>query len=105
MSVRRGSTVTALLRSAERRFFYKARVSKGILRIKDILNAYDNFLSFKDLKDTFDVRGTFLDYGCLLAAMPIKIGKMLSHIRGTQREYNSKPLKHSIVKCILVFKR
>ena len=25
--------------------------------------------------------------------------------RGTQREYNSKPLKHSIVKCILVFKR
>ena len=25
--------------------------------------------------------------------------------RGTQREYNSKPLKHSLVKCILVFKR
>ena len=26
-------------------------------------------------------------------------------IRGTQREYSSKPLKHSIVKRILVFKR
>ena len=25
--------------------------------------------------------------------------------RGTQREYNLQPLKHSIVKCILVFKR
>ena len=25
--------------------------------------------------------------------------------RGTQREYNSKPLKHSIVKYILVFKQ
>ena len=25
--------------------------------------------------------------------------------RGTQREYSSKPLKHSIVKSILVFKR
>ena len=98
--------MTALLRSAERLFFfYKAWVSKGILRIKDILNAYDNFLSFKDLKVTFDVRGTFLDYGGLLAGIPIKIGKMLSYIRGTQREYNSKPLKHSIVKCILVFKR
>ena len=24
---------------------------------------------------------------------------------GTQREYSSKPLKYSIVKCILVFKR
>ena len=27
------------------------------------------------------------------------------NVRGTQREYNTKPLKHSIVKCILVFKR
>ena len=73
--------MTALLRSAERLFFfYKAWVSKGILRIKDILNAYDNFLSFQDLKDTFDVRGTFLDYGGLLAGIPIKIGKMLSYM-------------------------
>ena len=28
--------------------FCKAWVSKGILRIKDILNAHDNFLSFQD---------------------------------------------------------
>ena len=27
------------------------------------------------------------------------------HVRGTQREYSSKPLKHSIVERILVFKR
>ena len=26
-------------------------------------------------------------------------------VRGTQREYSSKPLKHSIGECILVFKR
>ena len=49
--------------------FYKACVSKGILRIKDILNAHDNFLSFQDLKDTFHVWGTFLDYGGLLAVI------------------------------------
>ena len=49
--------------------FYKACVSKGILRIKDILNAHDNFLSFQDLKDTFYVCGTFLDYGGLLAVI------------------------------------
>ena len=29
----------------------------------------------------------------------------LIHNRGTQREYSSKPLKHSIVKRVLVFKR
>ena len=28
----------------------------------------------------------------------------LTIVRGTQREYNSKPLKHRIVKRILVFK-
>ena len=28
-----------------------------------------------------------------------------NEIRGTQREHSSKPLKHSIIKCILVFKR
>ena len=30
---------------------------------------------------------------------------LYSFIRGTQREYRSKPLKHSIVERILVFKR
>ena len=30
---------------------------------------------------------------------------LLREIRGTQREYSSKPLKHSMVKRILVFKR
>ena len=54
--------------------FYKACVSKGILRIKDILNAHDNFLSFQDLKDTFHVWGTFLDYGGLLAVI-LKVWK------------------------------
>ena len=33
------------------------------------MHAYDNVLSFQDLKDTFDVRCTFLDYGGLLAAI------------------------------------
>ena len=61
-------------------FFYKAWVSKSILRIKDILNAHDNFLSFQDLKDTFDIRGTFLDYGGLPAAIPKDLGKMLPYM-------------------------
>ena len=33
------------------------------------------------------------------------LGMQLSIFRGTQREYSSKPLKHSIVKRILVLKR
>ncbi|CAH3024010.1 unnamed protein product, partial [Porites evermanni] len=41
-SKRKNFGITALLRSAERRFFYKECVGKGILRIKGILNAYDN---------------------------------------------------------------
>ena len=34
-----------------------------------------------------------------------KYNHVLRMIRGTQREYSSKPLKHSIVEYILVFKR
>ena len=33
------------------------------------------------------------------------LGDLSNLIRGTQREYSLKPLKHSIVKRILVFKR
>ena len=39
-------------------------------------------------------------------AMPGRYGvKSPPKIRGTQREYSSKPLKHSTVKPILVYKR
>ena len=34
-----------------------------------------------------------------------KFSELFTHVRGTQREYSSKPLKHSIGECILVFKR
>ena len=36
-----------------------------------------------------------------------RIENLSSHryLRGTQREYSSKPLKHGIIKRILVFKR
>ena len=67
---------------------YKARVSKGILRIKYILNAHDNFLSFQDLKDTFDVFGTFLDYGGLLPVIPKDWKNAILH--GNQ-EHTDKP--------------
>ena len=40
-----------------------------------------------------------------LIQMEPKNCKNKQNIRGTQREYSSKPLKHSIVKRILVFKR
>ena len=68
--------------------FYKACVSKGILRIKDILNAHDNFLSFQDLKDTFDIFGTFLDYGGLLPVIPKDWKNAILH--GNQ-EHTDKP--------------
>ena len=35
----------------------------------------------------------------------VQADKQLQYFRGTQREYSSKPPKHSIVKRILVFKR
>ena len=59
--------------------FCKAWVSKGILRIKEILNVHDNFLSFQDLKDTFDVCCSFLITVVFLKRF-LKIGKMLSHL-------------------------
>ena len=68
------------LGSAERLFFVKHElVIKGIIRIKNILNAHDNVLSFQDLKDTFNVRCTFLDYGGLLAAILKDWKNAISH--------------------------
>ena len=52
---------------------------KTVFCIKDILNAHDNFLSFQDLKDTFDVRCSFLITVVFLQGF-LKIGKMLSHM-------------------------
>ena len=34
-----------------------------------------------------------------------KLQEIFTTVRGTQRQYSSKPLKHSIVKRILVLKR
>ena len=44
--------------------------------------------------------GSGLNDGKEIVKLPIS-----SFIRGTQREYSSKPLKHTMVKRILVFKR
>ena len=41
----------------------------------------------------------------VLPILHFSVSKDCNDIRGTQREYSSKPLKHSIVKRILVFKR
>ena len=71
--------ITSLLTIGGKTVFCKTWVSKGILRIKDILNAHDNFLSFQDLKDTFNVRCTFLITVVFLQRF-LKIGKMLSHM-------------------------
>ena len=42
---------------------------------------------------------------CLASRTVIEKGLELRKARGTQREYSSKPLKHSIVKRVLVFKQ
>ena len=52
---------------------------KTVFCIKDILNAYDNFLSFQDFKDTFDVRCSFL-ITMVFFQRSLKIGKMISHM-------------------------
>ena len=41
----------------------------------------------------------------VLPVLHFSVSKDCNDIWGTQREYSSKPLKHSIVKRILVFKR
>ena len=41
----------------------------------------------------------------LTTALPLLVSYLLPFYRGTQRDDSSKPLKHSIVKRILVFKR
>ena len=43
-------------------------------------------------------------YDTIIQKICLMLGEV-AVIRGTQREYSSKPLKHSIVKRILVFKR
>ena len=57
----------------------------------------DAFITLKNHKPNCDNKPTCR----LINPTKSEIGK----IRGTQREYSSKPLKHSIVKRILVFKR
>ena len=58
--------------------FYKAWVSKGILRIKDILNAHDNFHLSKTLKILFTFLVPFL---ITVVFWPrfLKSGKILSY--------------------------
>ena len=49
----------------------------------------------------------YLDISLLQKVLLVQVKPLrpLQHLRGTQREYSSKPLKHSIVKLILVFKQ
>ena len=60
-----------------------------------------------DVKDFIDPKKKQPDKKPLQAGyrsfIPLSI--VMSFIRGTQRENSSKPLKHSIVKRVLVFKR
>ena len=58
---------------------WKTAFLLGISRIKNILNAHDSVLSFQDLKDTFDVRCTFLDYGGLLTTILNDWKNAISH--------------------------
>ena len=50
--------------------FYKAWANKGIRKINNLLVSQGHFLSFENLKRSFRVHCTFLDYAGLLAAIP-----------------------------------
>ena len=50
--------------------YYKTWVNKDILKISDLLDNHDQFLSFESFKLKFSVRCTFLDYAGVLAAIP-----------------------------------
>ena len=53
-----------------RSIFYKAWTSKGIQKLNDLLDSNGLFFSFENFKSKYGVRGTFLDYAGLLAAIP-----------------------------------
>ncbi len=50
--------------------YYKTWVNQDILKISDLLDNHDQFLSFESFKRKFNVRCTFLDYAGVLAAIP-----------------------------------
>ena len=60
-------------------FFVKHELVEAFKNQKYPQYAQDNVLSFQDLKDTFDVRCTFLDYGGLLAAILKDWKNAISH--------------------------
>ena len=51
-------------------FHYRSWANKGILKISDLLNDHDQFLSFENFKCKYGVRSTFLDYAGVLSAIP-----------------------------------
>ena len=70
--------------------YYKTWVNKGILRISDLIDTDDHFLSFENFKYKIGVRCTFLDYAGVLAAIP-KAWK--SEIVGNIAKGDGEPLK------------
>jgi len=78
------------IRINRKTIYYKTWVNKGILRISDLIDTDDHFLSFENSKCKFGVRCTFLDYAGVLAAIP-KAWK--SEIVGNIVKGDGKPLK------------
>ena len=50
--------------------FIKEWHDKGIRNVIDLLNAEGQFYHFNELKDTYDIHGTFLDYQSILRKLP-----------------------------------
>ena len=50
--------------------FYKNWYDKGIRNTLDIINVKCEFYNFVDLKNTFGIRGTFLNYRALINRIP-----------------------------------
>ena len=50
--------------------FIKEWHDKGIRNVIDLLNAEGQFYHFYELKDTYDIHGTFFDYQSILRKLP-----------------------------------
>ena len=70
--------------------YYKTWVNKSILKISDLLDTDDHFLSFENFKCKFGVRCTFLDYAGVVAAIP---EAWKSEIVGNIAKGDGEPLK------------
>ena len=69
------------------------------------VNHHVQYNKNRNYNEVRDSSTPYIKYFSIHITLFIYRGRSAKIRQGTQREYSSTPLKHNIVKCILVFKR